>query len=454
MNLFKSAMESGRPQRLFLIVLFLQQPSVSRPETFQVLGPADPVVAVAGEDTVLPCYLSPRISAEGLEIRWFRDEPTEPVFLYRKQRPELQDQALTYRGRAALFPEELSKGNTSLRLTRVRGSDHGRYKCFVRSVNWYNEAVIHVSVRAVGTQTAISLETHQAQGVRLGCESKGWFPEPEVVWLDSEGQSLTADPTETHRDSQDLFTVRRQVTVQHSATNRFTCRVEQQQLDQVREAEIDVPSELFPRVSPWMVAFWVILVLVLCALVGLAMIMYRHVTVHRERENLSREKKQLIEDQGSAAAERDTLSAENNKLSTQNNTLNRKIGDESGAGVSVECVKGTEGLLTPQTQERSPVGETLLSGRSCRNCSLSHCCFSALPLTDALDQEKRELTKKLESASKEKDTLNRKIDALDREKRELTKKLESASKEKDALDREKSNVIETNMRQQMLYDFS
>nr|XP_015195314.1 PREDICTED: butyrophilin subfamily 1 member A1-like [Lepisosteus oculatus] len=279
-------MKTDHSKSLCLIILLVQQICVSRPDTFQVLGPADPVVAVAGEDTVLPCYLSPRISAEGLEIRWFRDEPTKPVFLYHNYRPELQNQMLNYKERAALFPKELSKGNTSLRLTRVRGSDHGRYRCFIMSLDFFDDTVIEVDVRAVGTQTAISLETHQAQGVSLGCESKGWFPEPEVVWLDSEGQSLTADPTETHRDSQDLFTVRRQVTVQHSATNRFTCRVQQQQLNQVREAEIDVPSELFPRVSPWMVAFWVILVLVLCALVGLAMIMYRHVKLRTERGRL------------------------------------------------------------------------------------------------------------------------------------------------------------------------
>ncbi|MBN3320128.1 BT1A1 protein, partial [Atractosteus spatula] len=329
-------MESGRPQRLFLIVLFLQQPSVSRPETFQVLGPAGPVVAVAGEDTVLPCYLSPRISAEGLEIRWIKEELADPVFLYQNQNPSLDNQIPSYRGRAALFPGELSKGNTSLKLAHVRGSDDGRYKCLVQSLEWYEDAAIQVAVRAVGGQPVVSVTGHHGQGVRLGCESKGWFPEPEVVWLDSEGQSLTADPTETHRDSQDLFTVRRQVTVQHSATNRFTCRVEQQELNQVREAEIDVPSELFPRVSPWMVVFWVFL---LCALAGCAVIMYLHVKLRRERDNLSREKNDLCEEKGrlvmdqaalsavkgEVSLQKEDLTAERNRLSEENKNLTRTL---------------------------------------------------------------------------------------------------------------------------------
>uniref|UniRef100_A0A8C9RBP5 Butyrophilin subfamily 1 member A1-like n=1 Tax=Scleropages formosus TaxID=113540 RepID=A0A8C9RBP5_SCLFO len=100
--------------------------------SFEVLGPAQPVVAVAGEDVVLPCYLKPNISAVDLRIEWLRVHTEDPlVHLYRDHEDRNENQIPSYRGRTSLFPEELKKGNTSLKVKNVRGSDNGEYKCFV-----------------------------------------------------------------------------------------------------------------------------------------------------------------------------------------------------------------------------------------------------------------------------------------------------------------------------------
>uniref|UniRef100_A0A8C9TCP6 Ig-like domain-containing protein n=1 Tax=Scleropages formosus TaxID=113540 RepID=A0A8C9TCP6_SCLFO len=203
-------------------------------QLFEVLGPVQPVVAVAGEDVVLPCYLKPNISAVDLHVEWIRVQIDNPiVHLYRDHEDRNENQVPSYRGRTSLFPEELKKGNTSLKLYDVRSSDDGPYKCFTSLVSV-----------AVGTQPVISNEGYKEGGISLVCESKGWYPQPQVVWMDSEGHSLPAGHTETQRDSMGLFTVRRRVIVQETETNRFTCRVLQQELNEMKETITNIPGEL------------------------------------------------------------------------------------------------------------------------------------------------------------------------------------------------------------------
>ncbi len=76
--------------------------------------------------------------------------------------------------------------------------------------------------------------------VLLQCESKGWYPQPEVLWLDGEGNVLSAGPAETVRDPDDLFSVSSRVTVEKRHNNRFTCRVQQKNINQTRETHIHV----------------------------------------------------------------------------------------------------------------------------------------------------------------------------------------------------------------------
>eukprot|EP00063_Salmo_salar_P048169 XP_014023004.1 PREDICTED: myelin-oligodendrocyte glycoprotein-like [Salmo salar] len=98
----------------------------------QVVGPADPVDALAGDDIILPCSLKPKASAETMIVRWTRlNLTTENVHLYRDGRDSNEDQSPSYRGRTSMFNEELKNGNVSLKLTRVTLSDAGSYMCFI-----------------------------------------------------------------------------------------------------------------------------------------------------------------------------------------------------------------------------------------------------------------------------------------------------------------------------------
>uniref|UniRef100_A0A3Q1IK38 Ig-like domain-containing protein n=1 Tax=Anabas testudineus TaxID=64144 RepID=A0A3Q1IK38_ANATE len=74
----------------------------------------------------------------------------------------------------------------------------------------------------------------------LQCESKGWYPEPELLWLDAEGKILSAGPTETVRGPDDLYTVSSRVTVEKRHSNNIICRVQQRNINQIRETQIVV----------------------------------------------------------------------------------------------------------------------------------------------------------------------------------------------------------------------
>ncbi|XP_036843795.1 butyrophilin subfamily 2 member A1-like isoform X2 [Oncorhynchus mykiss] len=234
-------METG-PDSLFLTLLLLLHSSHSVSERFEVLGPSDSIVAVAGDDIILPCYLKPNISAEDMTVDWLNlDFLDGRVFRYQNHRIIREDQILFYRGRTSLFEEELWRGNTSLKLTRVQGTDEGRYKCLIQAKSWYDDFTVQVLVKAVGSKPVVSIEGHREGGMGLLCETKGWHPEPELVWLNSKGVHLSAGPPEIHRDLDGFYTVKQHVIVQETDTNRFTCRVQQSQINEKMETEIHLP---------------------------------------------------------------------------------------------------------------------------------------------------------------------------------------------------------------------
>ncbi|XP_035771914.1 butyrophilin subfamily 2 member A2-like [Neolamprologus brichardi] len=87
----------------------------------------------------------------------------------------------------------------------------------------------------------VTVISKNSSKVVLQCESAGWYPEPELLWLDGEGNLLSAGPTETLRGPDDLYTVSSRVTVEKRHSNNITCRVQQRNTNQSRETHIHVP---------------------------------------------------------------------------------------------------------------------------------------------------------------------------------------------------------------------
>ncbi|KAM9400657.1 myelin-oligodendrocyte glycoprotein-like, partial [Salvelinus alpinus] len=117
----------------------------------QVVGPADKVVALAGDDVILPCSLKPSVNAEGMIVEWTElNQKAANVHLYRDRRDSYEGQLPSYKGRTSMFKEELKNGNVSLKLTRVTLSDAGRYRCFLPKLNsQVKETTVQLFVGAV-----------------------------------------------------------------------------------------------------------------------------------------------------------------------------------------------------------------------------------------------------------------------------------------------------------------
>ncbi|KAI4899681.1 hypothetical protein NFI96_026625 [Prochilodus magdalenae] len=130
-------------------------------EKFQLVGPDGPVVATAGSDVVLPCSIRTQSdqtskSAVDMNINWTRSDPGgRVVHSYLRGKDSDVGQSPQFRGRTALFSEELRNGNTSLRLSKVTTSDEGRYTCQVQSDLGNSEVSFDLLVE--GSEVALTL---------------------------------------------------------------------------------------------------------------------------------------------------------------------------------------------------------------------------------------------------------------------------------------------------------
>ncbi|XP_045919976.1 butyrophilin-like protein 10 [Micropterus dolomieu] len=208
----------------------------------QMIVQPQPIMATVGDDITLPCHVKPATDAFSEMLEWSRAD-LNPRFVHVRRFGEdhLVDQNPAFKGRTSVSIDGLKHGETSLKLSKVKLSDEGTYKCFIPGLN--TESSVQLVVGSVSSPE-INIST-VSKGVMLDCKSKGWYPEPEVFWLDGEGNLLSAGPTETVRGPDDLYTVSSRVTVEKRHSNSFTCRVQQKDINQTRETHIQVTDDFF-----------------------------------------------------------------------------------------------------------------------------------------------------------------------------------------------------------------
>ncbi|XP_067264330.1 butyrophilin-like protein 2 [Chanodichthys erythropterus] len=121
-------------------------------DNFQLVAPStaeEPEVSF-GSDFIIPCHLSPGISALDMEIRWSKG--TASVCLFKDRQ---LTEGVWFKGRVCLFmTHKLKKGNVSLHLKNFMLSDVGNYHCQVISKDRSEELNVRVRINPV-SQSAI-----------------------------------------------------------------------------------------------------------------------------------------------------------------------------------------------------------------------------------------------------------------------------------------------------------
>uniref|UniRef100_A0A8C1SX01 Ig-like domain-containing protein n=1 Tax=Cyprinus carpio TaxID=7962 RepID=A0A8C1SX01_CYPCA len=318
---------------IFLTLLIISGITYSRSDRYEVVGPADKVFAVAGEDVILPCSVKPNISVVDMKVRWSRlDLKDFLVHLYEDHDDRNTEQIQSYRGRTKLNHQELQRGDASLELSSVQVSDEGRYKCFIQSKSWTDDATVDVSVEAVGRPPVITVDGFDhSERLHLQCESEGWNPEPDLEWLDSEGVRLSSETAEMQRNT-DGFSMKHTITVQHR-DDKIHCRVKLRH--HMLETLIITSSKSF---NPWrtsIILSSVAVVLIVIAGILLAAFVRKtreHDELQNENERKKRERDQLQIETNREQQERDKLLEKKDRIQQEYNSLlqdeNQKIKQE------------------------------------------------------------------------------------------------------------------------------
>ncbi|XP_034613368.1 butyrophilin subfamily 3 member A2-like [Trachemys scripta elegans] len=271
-------------------ILLLAPYSLS--EEFSLAGSPRPVVGIIGQDVVLLCQLSPPAGLPSMNVQWRK---IGPGFILVHEYMDEGTQDLPgegYRTRTELFRQEFSSGNVSLKLKRLQAADAGKYHCFVRNPDWSLETTTELQVAAV-TPVFIEVLGHRGQGIGLACRSTGWFPKPELQWVGKNWKNLSMEiVTNVTQDRENLYSIVSHVTVTEGEDNGdISCIVRNGLLETERQSAIHLSRDIFPRVSPWLVAFWVMFTLVLIAAGACAYLGY---TAKRKASQKKRSKEEAL----------------------------------------------------------------------------------------------------------------------------------------------------------------
>ncbi|XP_041340737.1 butyrophilin subfamily 3 member A2-like [Pyrgilauda ruficollis] len=227
-------------------------------------APKTPVLGIIGDRVVLPCQLGSVPIPEDFSIHWtFHVGQSQriPVGSYDgKGRREEPDER--YRGRAELFHGEFRTGNVSLLLRDVRSSDQGSYSCQVSFQDESQEVLVELEVAAVGEAPSVILRGPEKRDLGLSCRASGWFPRPELLWLDGRG-NVRREPAATTATVTPggLFSVEGSVRIRPGSDLEISCRILNRRLNASRASRIRIHDAFLPSISRWLQIFLAVLFL-------------------------------------------------------------------------------------------------------------------------------------------------------------------------------------------------
>ncbi|XP_029463017.1 butyrophilin subfamily 1 member A1-like isoform X2 [Rhinatrema bivittatum] len=277
----------------FSIALFILNLHASEPAKFMVIASHQPITVAVGNDAVLSCHLSPRISAEDMEVSWLSAMHHSLVHVYQNKKDLPERQSPKYQGRTELIQDGITNGSVSLRIYNITPSDEGQYQCSFESSDFYNEAVLELRVTGSGTNPHVYLESYEGGGIKVVCRTSGWYPEPEMIWQEANGQHLLSLATNKTLDHYGLFNKETSLIVREDSNRKLSCCLRHTYTREERESTVYLEASLFQRLEPFRVAFFAILVVTLAYL---SFAVYWYWKQYRIKEKLSAEHDKLREE--------------------------------------------------------------------------------------------------------------------------------------------------------------
>ncbi|XP_036179887.1 putative selection and upkeep of intraepithelial T-cells protein 1 homolog [Myotis myotis] len=210
---------------------------------FQIQGPHEPMVAMLGGDAELRCLLLPHQSVKNMKISWTRFLPSQVVHLYEDGRDKPEEAHEEYFGRTELVTDYMDKGAVTLRILNVQPSDSGQYRCAFQHGSFYSDAIIMLKMEVLGSRPQLHVEVTKSSQFQIECKSEGWFPQPKVQWMDSEGEEIPAE-SETHTlDEGGLFHVTTSLLLREPPQKNLTCSIWNPVLNQKKEERLSTEGQ-------------------------------------------------------------------------------------------------------------------------------------------------------------------------------------------------------------------
>ncbi|XP_068958832.1 butyrophilin-like protein 3 [Petaurus breviceps papuanus] len=228
---------------------------------FQVIGPGEPIQALVGEDVIFSCHVLPKMNLKDMEVRFFRNQFSSVLLLYKDGKEKNERQMPEYQGRTQFVQDGITEGSVSLKLKNISPSDKALYGCWFSSQTFYQQDTWELQVAALGSTPLISLEGYRDGGILLVCQSDGWLPQPNVQWRQDPGQCLSTNYTVV-QDDRGLFFIETTLVIKQHSNKNIVCSVLNLALKQKKESRVQVADQFFQS-SPWSYVFFVVMFLIL-----------------------------------------------------------------------------------------------------------------------------------------------------------------------------------------------
>uniref|UniRef100_A0A8D2HTT2 Ig-like domain-containing protein n=1 Tax=Urocitellus parryii TaxID=9999 RepID=A0A8D2HTT2_UROPR len=219
----------------------------SSTEQFTVRSSASHRVVTVGAQTEFSCQLWPPQNARHMEVGWFRNQSSRLVYLPANEEERSGESTQNSANPMLFLKDALEEGKISLRIYNISIFDGGLYHCFFRDGDTYEEATVDLRVAGKTRETSspvLFLLNIPVAGLLVECDSGGWFPQAEMTWRDSSGNTIPHSSKYYSRDETGLLHLKMSVLLKNSTHGPVTCCFYNPATGQEKRAGIVISGEL------------------------------------------------------------------------------------------------------------------------------------------------------------------------------------------------------------------